>query len=127
MSGLLDALRSVEASLSVRQGAFELFGLFRPRRALDWDVVVAAPWTDPGERATIELVIDDLKRVAGTPVLLLVSRIIVGPDRSFLDAVHATVTVEHGLEVVGPGDYGGIELARGYVITSRRPAAVLTA
>ena len=56
---------------------------------------------------------------------MLIPRLMLVPDAGFLRAVHDTVTVEHGLEVVGPGDYGNVEVARGYVITSRRPTSAV--
>lgn len=122
---MIGYLRTVEASLSGEHGAFDLFGLFQRRRntALGWDVVASAPWAYSGPRSVIELVIEDLKRVGGTPALLTISRVIALPSRRFVDAVHSVVHVEHGLETVGPGEYGNVEIARGYVITSRVPAA----
>jgi hypothetical protein len=121
---LIDALVKIEAALSDERGDFELFGLFRRRRATDWDVVVAAPWVGPQSRTTVELLVEQIRQVAGPPALLLVSRIIVAPDPRFIDAVASAVSVHRGLEVVGPGDYGSVELAIGYVITSRRPTPV---
>lgn len=122
MTDLVDALTDIEATLAADRGEFDLFGLFRRRRALDWDVVAAAPWIGPLSRPTIETLVGQIKRVAGEPALMLISRIIVGPDLRFVEAVAAAVTVRHGLEIVGPGDYANVEIARGYVITSRRPA-----
>ena len=116
---LVEVLREVERALSEKHGPFELFGLFRRRRGVGWDIVAAAPWFTVGLRPTIEAFIDELKRVGGPEVTMRISRILVMPDPQFLEAVHSVVTVEHGMEVVGPGEYGNVEIARGYVITSR--------
>ena len=122
---LLTDLGNAEFELSQRMGEFELFGLFRRRRSVGWELVATAPWFDPGLRPTIEVLLEVIGRVTGRPALESLSRILVMPDRSFIEAMHETVTVQHGLEVVGPGDFGNVEVARGYVITNKRPAVAM--
>ena len=123
MIDLVETLRVVERRLSEAHGPFDLFGLFRRRRGVDWELVASAPWFDPGRRPTIELFIDELKKAGGTDLLSRLARITITPDVGFLESVRSVATVEHGMVPVGPGEYGNVEMARGYVITCR-PAAV---
>jgi len=110
----------LERQIAEEQGNFRLFGLFLREDSYDkWDVVVAAPWFNKLPTDAIEFIARRLKSAIGSSGLMMISRIIPLPDKNdFLVAVNGMVKVQHGLREIMDVDLAGVQISRGYVITS---------
>jgi hypothetical protein len=126
MNPSLKKLGTLELSLSRDKGEFELFGIvLRENSSLEkWDLVVAAPWLDPGERESFQTIADGLQATFPREEVLQFSRIVIlEKGNPFLESVLALVSVEHGLHELGDMELSGVSIQRAYIITARRRLA----
>jgi hypothetical protein len=124
MSEFLDKLRQVEREIAHERGGIALFGAFEREQGLQrWDVVIAAPWTAEGLRKSIDYVFEKLAAHLTFREFLDIARVVpLLPTVPFVKAVHEMVGhVETPKEIPG-FTFEGMELKRGYILSSR-PAA----
>ncbi len=117
---IVDRLRILEGELSGEKGDFSLFALLLREGSPDrWDWAVAAPWlTD--RRNSLEFLSERLSHALTRQQLLMISRIVLlGAKDQFLRAIHQAVTVDHGLVEISSRQFEGVEIAHGFIITSR--------
>ena len=124
---LIRTLERVEQELAAEQGPFTLFCLVQREESNKWDVIVAAPWIGDNLRFVLETLVGKVKSVGGTAALLEISRFVPLTSRDeFVRAIRDNVSAEHDLVEMPPDTIGRIDIARGYIITSkpRRAAKV---
>lgn len=120
MNDWLSALRTVEATLSERKGAFALFAVFLPAEGADqWDLVVSAPWARRDDRAILDLLNHELATtLSDTDRLLLARIVVVEPWHADVQQINAAIHIEHGLVPVVNEEHFGYVVERGFIVTS---------
>lgn len=143
MKSLVEEFIPLEAEIAGERGPFTLFALVlrqemsfvvsttsssgddaRPER---WDILLAAPWIDPSDKANLNYFVDKIKQRLGPRRLLMLSRVALLPvDAPIVKAFNQAFNVEHGRFEVVNCNLFGLPVARAYVITSqaRNPTAV---
>ena len=117
---MVEKLMRLERQLSDEFGPFRLFGLFLREDANEkWDLVVAADWLKTQGGDAIDLLSERLKVLFSRAELMMVSRIVsLSATDRFLSAVTGAIQVVHGLREVSQVSFAGVDVDRGYVITS---------
>jgi hypothetical protein len=117
----LQKLAVLELSLSRTHGAFELFGVVLRENPLGlWDLVVAAPWLDPGKIESYKLMTDALQAALTRDEFLQFSRVVIlEKGNPFLESVLAMVSCEHGLQELRDMTVEGISIRIAHIITAK--------
>jgi len=117
-----EKLQKVEKSLSESKGQFELFALFlREDSPNKWDLLISADWARANKKASINAIIEEIKKVLTDQELLMLSRIIIlDKDDAALKAIHQAMRVEHGLAEISDSNFFGLTIKHAYLITSQR-------
>lgn len=121
MTTWLNALRSVELTLSELKGSFALFAVFLPADSGDqWDLVISAPWARRDDRRVLDLVTEELSKTISPLDRLRLSRVVVvetwHPD---VQTINSALDREHDLVETSNEEYFGYQAQRAYIITSR--------
>jgi hypothetical protein len=123
MNELTEKVRKVEREIAEEKAQFNLFALLEREDLADrWDLVIAAPWAKHDE-ATLQYIVDMLKRHLSASDMTLLARIVIleaseDPVRSINDSYN----VEHGRLELNDAARFGLPVKHGYIITSRRAA-----
>lgn len=117
-----EKLLKVEKSLSESKGQFELFALFlREDSPNKWDLLISADWARDDKKASINIIIQEIRKVLTDQDMLMLSRIIIlDKDDEALKAIHQARRVEHGLAEITEGNFFGVAIKHAYLITSQR-------
>jgi hypothetical protein len=117
-----EKLQRVEKSLSESKGPFELFALFlREDSPNKWDLLISADWARGNKKASINTIIEEVRKVLTDQELLMLSRIIIlDEDDAILKAIHQAMRVEHGLAEISNSNFFGLTIKHAYLITSKR-------
>jgi hypothetical protein len=121
----LEKIAALELSLSRSHGAFELFAVVLRESSLElWDLVVAAPWLDPGKIESFRLMTDALQAALTREEFLQFSRVVIlVKGNPFLESVLTMASCEHGREELRDTTVEGIPIRIAHVLTAvRRPA-----
>lgn len=105
MQIILEKLKKVVLYLEKERGPMSVFALFLRIDPLEkWDIVVSAPWLNPNDIASYNLVTSRIQEVLDTAEIMQLARIVIldetDPVVSFLKN-SATVTNGHFGEVSG--------------------------
>jgi len=122
MKEQVEKLRKVEKNLSESKGQFELFGLFlREDSPEKWDLLISADWARHNKKASINIIIEEIRKVLTDQELLMLSRLIIlNKDDAALKAIHQAMRVEHGLAEISDSNFFGLAIKHAYLITSQR-------
>lgn len=115
----------MEKKLSDTKGRFELFALFlREDSPNKWDLLIAADWARGDKKASINIVVEELKKELSERELLMLSRLIIlDKDDATQKALQEARQVEHGLAEISDSDFLGLAIKHAYLITSRRESS----
>jgi hypothetical protein len=117
----VEKLLKVEKSLSESKGQFELFALFlREDSPNKWDLLISADWARANKKASINTIVEEIRKVLTDQELLMLSRIIIlDKDDAALKAIHQGMRVEHGLAEITDSNFFGLSIKHAYLITSQ--------
>ncbi len=117
-----EKLQKVEKSLSESKGQFELFALFlREDSPNKWDLLISADWARADKKDSINIIIQEIRKVLTDQDLLMLSRIIIlDKDDAALKAIHQAMRVEHGLAETSDSNFYGLAIKHAYLISSPR-------
>lgn len=117
----IEKFQTVEKSLSESKGRFELFALFlREDSPNKWDLLISADWTRADKKASINTIVEEIRKVLSDQEILMLSRIIIlDKDDAALKAIHKAKHVEHGLAEISDSIFLGLAIKRAFLITSR--------
>ena len=120
----VDALKGIERKLSREKGAFTLFAVFeRQDIPSHWDLVVAAPWIEQGNKNALKVLAAEMKERLSPKELERVSRIVLlHPGDANVRAITSEHSIEHGRLEIDEGSHYGFPAERGFVITARAAA-----
>ncbi len=115
-------LQKVECELSDSKGQFELFALFLREDAPNkWDLLISADWARDDKKNSINLIIQEIKKVLNDQEMLMLSRLIIlDKDDDAIKAFHGAMHVEHGLAEISDSNFLGLAIKHAYLITSQR-------
>ena len=118
----VEKLQKVEKSLSESKGQFELFALFlREDSPNKWDLLISADWARADKKASINTIIEEIRKVLTDQELLMLSRLIIlDKDDATMKAIHQAMKVEHGLAEISDSNFFGLAIKHAYLITSQR-------
>ncbi len=116
-----EKLQNVEKSLSQSKGQFELFALFLREDSPDkWDLLISADWARVDKKASINIIVEEIRKVFSDQELLMLSRLIIlEKDDATLKAMHKEMHVEHGLGEISDSNLFGLAIKQAYLITPR--------
>jgi len=122
MRDQVEKFQNVEKSLSESKGPFELFALFlREDSPNKWDLLISADWARADKKASINIIVEEIRKVLSDQELLMLSRIIIlDKDDATLKAIQKAMHVEHGLAELSDNNFLGLAIKHAYLITSRR-------
>lgn len=122
MKEQVEKLQNVEKSLSESKGQFELFALFlREDSPNKWDLLISADWARGDKKASINIIVEEIRKVLSDQELLMLSRLIIlDKNEPALKAIHKAMHVEHGLAEISDSNFFGLPIKHAYLITSRR-------
>ena len=122
MRDQVEKLQKVEKSLSESKGQFELFALFlREDSPNKWDLLISADWARADKKASINIIIQEIRKELTDQDLLMLSRIIIlDNDDAALEAIHQATRVEHGLAEISDSNFFGLAIKHAYLITSQK-------
>ncbi|TWI61249.1 hypothetical protein LZ24_03459 [Desulfobotulus alkaliphilus] len=122
MKEQIEKFQKVEKSLSESKGQFELFALFlREDSPGRWDLLISAEWVRANKKASINTIIEEIRKELSDPELLMLSRIVIlDKDDETLKAIHRARRVEHGLAEISDSSFSGLAIKHAYLITSQR-------
>jgi hypothetical protein len=125
MRAQIKKFQNVEKKLSDTKGRFELFALFlREDSPNKWDLLIAADWARGDKKASINIVVEELKKELSERELLMLSRLIIlDKDDATQKALQEARQVEHGLAEISDSDFLGLAIKHAYLITSRRESS----
>lgn len=117
----IEKLQNVEKSLSESKGQFELFALFlREDSPNKWDLLISADWAIADKKASINIIIEEIRKVLSDKELLMLSRLIIlDKNDAALRAIHKAMHVEHGLAEISDSNFLGLSIKHAFLITSR--------
>ena len=118
-------LRKAMREIAAEKGEFTLFALFLRADSSGgvWDLVVSAPWLEPGKLKALGEFVELLAKSLGESNLRDFSRVqTVGDDDPTLNAIVSEFPVEDGeLRVSRPGLFG-LEIEDAIILRAKRPA-----
>lgn len=117
-------LRKAMREISAKKGEFTLFGLFmRADAPGTWDLVVSAPWLEPGKLRTLSEFTRLLSESVGEQSLRQFSRIVTlrQQDRA-LKAVLSAFSVDDGEIRVQRSNLFGLEIEDAIILRAKRAA-----
>ncbi|TYT75522.1 hypothetical protein [Desulfobotulus mexicanus] len=122
MKEQIEKFQKAEKSLSESKGPFELFALFlREDSPERWDLLISAEWARANKKASINTIIEEIRKELSDPELLMLSRIVIlDRDDEALKAIHRAGWVEHGLAEISDSNFSGLAIKHAYLITSQR-------
>lgn len=114
-------LKQVENELSNTKGPFELFGLFLREDAPNkWDLLISADWARGKKKESINLIVQEIKKVLSNQEMLMLSRIVIlDKDDAAMKTIHSAMHVEHGLAEISDSNFYGMDIKHAYLITSQ--------
>ena len=117
----IEKFQTVEKSLSESKGRFELFALFlREDSPNKWDLLISADWSRADKKASINTIVEEIRKILSNQEILMLSRIIIlDKDDAALKAIHKAKQVEHGLAEISDSNFFGLAIKRAFLITSR--------
>ena len=117
-----EKLQRVEKRLSKSKGPFELFALLlREDSPGKWDVLISADWARANKKDAINTVFEEMRKELTDQELMMLSRIVVLDKHSAaLQAIHQTMSVEHGLAEIADKSIFDMPIKQGYLITSQK-------
>ena len=120
MRELVHKFVTLERDISAQRGAFSLFALFlRDNAPNTWDVVAAAPWFGADDYDALDYIAKKVQSSLQKNELVSLSRIVLlDQDNPGLEAIHKTFSVEHGTAEFKYETFFGMDMRRGYIITS---------
>jgi hypothetical protein len=124
MQELLNRLNILERKISSERGDFTLFALFLREDAQDkWDLVVAAPWLEPGSKEALSFLADQIQTEFDTSELTKLSRIaIIDQTNPALSAINNSIHAKHGMSEFRDCTFFGLHIKHAYIITSSKPS-----
>lgn len=127
MNEVVEKFASLEAGIAERKGDLSLFALFLREEVADrWDLVVSAPWVGQNKQEAVDYLIGEIKSHLGAQYLIHLSRIvIVDPDEVAVQALNSALQVEHGRVEVRDSNFFGLPIRQAFIITSKRPDALV--
>ncbi len=122
MRDQVEKFQNVEKNLSESKGQFELFALFlREDSPNKWDLLISADWARADKKASINIIVEEIRKVLSDQELLMLSRLIIlDKDDATLKAIQKAMHVEHGLTEISDSNFFGLAIKHAYLITSRR-------
>lgn len=122
MKEQVEKIKNIEKSLSESKGQFELFALFlREDSPNKWDILISADWARTDKKASINIIVEEIRKVLSDQELLMLSRIIIlDKDDAALKVLHKAMHVEHGLAEISDGNFFGLAIKHAYLITSQK-------
>jgi len=122
MKEQVEKLQKVEKSLSESKGQFELFAMFLRENSPDkWDLLISADWARANKKASINTIIEEIRKELTNQELLMLSRIIIlDKNNAALKAIHQEMHVKHGLAEISDSNFFGLAIKHAYLITSQR-------
>jgi hypothetical protein len=122
MRAQIKKFQNVEKKLSAAKGQFELFALcLREDSPNKWDLLISADWARADKKASINRVVEELRKELSEQELLMLSRLIIlDKDDAMQKAMQEARQVEHGLAEISDSDFLGLAIKHAYLITSRR-------
>jgi hypothetical protein len=123
---LTDAFGRLESKIAEERGDFALFGLFVREDLPDrWDLIVSAPWVTD-RKAALDYFVSKIQLDMGAPALIDLSRIVfVDPQDQAVQDLNQAIHVEHGAVEVRDSTFFGLPIKHAFIITSKRPKAVV--
>jgi hypothetical protein len=117
---LLEKLGALERAVTADKGAFRLFALFlREDSPNRWDLLVSAPWLEANQADGMDYLAKQVQSRLDTEELLTISRLVfIGEHTPGLREILGVVNVLHGRVEVGSGNYFGLDIKRGYILTA---------
>ena len=126
MKKFIEKIAILEQSISAEKGDFVLFALFLREDAQDkWDLVVSAPWLEVNKKESLSYLTNELRSHLRSQDMLTLSRIVlVDNDDPALEAVHKSVSVEHGKVEIKDSNFFGLQIKHAVIITSKRHTVI---
>ena len=121
LSEQIEKFQTVEKSLSESKGRFELFALFlREDSPNKWDLLISADWARADKKASINTIVEEIRKILSNQEILMLSRIIIlDKDDAALKAIHRAKHVEHGLAEISDSIFLDLAIKHAFLITSR--------
>src|SRR5215208_1562880 len=122
MNELATKFKELERRLSEEKGDFALFALFLREDATDkWDLLVAAPWIEANRKQALQYIANQIQVTLKPEEITRLSRVVlIDKGNPALDAINRVMSVKHGLADVQDINFFGLQIKRGYIITSQR-------
>ncbi len=121
MKEQIEKLREIEKEICESKGDFELFALFLREDTTEWDLIISSDWVRLDKKATINHIVEKIRKVFSDKEMLMLSRLIIlDKDDVALQAIHGAMQVEHGLTEVSNSNFFGLSIKHAYLITSKR-------
>ncbi len=111
--------QNVKENLSESKGQFELFALFLREDSPDkWDLLISADWARADKKASINIVVKEIRKVLSDQEILMLSRLIIlDKDDAALKVMQKAMHVENGLAEITNDNFGGLAIKKAYFIT----------
>jgi hypothetical protein len=125
MKELIEKLIEVEKRTSQEKGEYDLFALFlREESSNKWDVVVSSKWISQDKPGGLKYLSNKINEVLNKEELISISHIaIIDEAGNKLSKVQQAINVEHGSLEIRESNFFGLQIKRGFLITSRNNQA----
>jgi hypothetical protein len=117
---LLEKLAVMEREVAAEKGAFRFFALFlREDSPGNWDLLVSAPWLEAAQADGMDYLAKQVQARLNTQELLSLSRLVfIGEHTPGLLEMLRAANVQHGKVEMGGGNFLGLDIKHGYIITA---------
>lgn len=121
MKSLINKFKTIEQTLSRKEGEFNLFALFlRENSPGKWDLLISSDWAMGNKKSALNIIADEIKKMLSTHELLMLSKVIIfDKDNEELKDFQRTVDIEHGEVEFKDENLLGLQIKHAYVITSK--------
>lgn len=121
MKTIVEKLVGAEREMAEDKGPFVLFAFFLREDAPDlWDLIVSAPWVSEDKSSSLKYITGKVQGALSPEEMLKLSRIvIIEPYNPALEAIQRAIHIEHGAAEIINGNFFGLQIKHGFMITSR--------
>ena len=115
----------VEKDISEERGGFSFFAvLLREDAPNVWDVVISAPWLPKDKKSSLHYIVKKMRARLHLRDIMKISRVVLlRPDEPSLREIYRQFNFEHECREIRNEVLFGMEMKRGYIITSKRKAS----
>jgi len=120
MNSFIDKFSAIERAIVQEKGKFKLFALLEREQVFDtWDAVMASEGLPDNDMSVLEYVVKKIQAVLTREEMIKIGAVILlDVNDRFVKETQQFIEEHHNPTVFSKAEINGVEISRGYIITS---------